>query len=160
MRARIANAVETVLNILLGIAVVMFVVMPLLGYKPYVVLSGSMEPVVHTRAVAYINTHAKLPTEGDIAAYTLENGEVVTHRVVSIEGGHTYTFKGDANDTADLSTVESSQIVGTYMFSIPGLGYTLSKVQNNKLLLIPIVCVLGVILLLCETCGRKDAASG
>ncbi len=160
MGAKIANAIETVLNICLGIAAVLFVVMPLLGYKPYVVLSGSMEPVVHTGAVAYINTHATLPSEGEIAAYTLENGEVVTHRVVSVAGGHTYTFKGDANDVADLNTVEAGQIVGTYMFSIPGLGYTLSKFQDNKLFLIPVVCAIGAVILLCESYGRKDAASG
>lgn len=158
MGAKVANIVEWVLNILLGVAVVLFLVMPMLGYKPYVVLSGSMEPVVHTGSVAYINTHETVPAEGEIAAYTLENGEVVTHRVKSANGS-SYTFKGDANDVADLNVVDGSQIVGTYMFSIPGLGYTLSKIQDNRLILIPISCAIGVILLLCEITG-KSAESG
>ena len=152
MLRKIASILETILDVILIAAAVMLLVMPLCGYKPYIVRSGSMEPV--TGAVAYINTHDVSPVQGEIAAYTLSNGEVVTHRVMQIDGD-SYTFKGDANDTEDLSVVEESQIVGTYMFSVPKIGFVLAKIQENKLYMIPILCGIGAILLLCEA-GSGD----
>ena len=154
MLRKIASIMETILDVILIAAAVMLLVMPLCGYKPYIVRSGSMEPVIQTGAVAYINTHDVSPVQGEIAAYTLSNGEVVTHRVMQIDGD-SYTFKGDANDTEDLSVVEESQIVGTYMFSVPKIGFVLAKIQENKLYMIPILCGIGAILLLCEA-GSGD----
>lgn len=159
MLRKIASILEIILDVILIAAAVMLLVMPLCGYKPYVVRSGSMEPVIQTGAVAYINTHDVLPEQGEIAAYTLSNGEVVTHRVMQIDGT-AYTFKGDANDVEDLSSVDESQIVGTYMFSIPKIGFVLAKIQENKFYMIPILCGIGAILLLCEAGGDEKSSAG
>lgn len=159
MLRKIASILETILDVILIAAAVMLLVMPLCGYKPYVVRSGSMEPVIQTGAIAYINTHDVSPEQGEIAAYTLSNGEVVTHRVMQIDGD-SYTFKGDANDTEDLSAVSESQIVGTYMFSIPKIGFVLAKIQENKFYMIPILCGVGAILLLCEAGGDEKSSAG
>jgi hypothetical protein len=43
-----------------------------------------------------------------------------------MDGDMIYT-KGDANDTADLAPIAKSQIVGTYMFQIPKVGYIMAK---------------------------------
>ena len=52
MLRKIASILETILDVILIAAAVMLLVMPLCGYKPYIVRSGSMEPVIQTGAVA------------------------------------------------------------------------------------------------------------
>ena len=116
--------------------------MRLLGFTPYIVMSGSMEPIVHTGAVAFINTHDTDVGIGDIVTYRIgtqttirtgisgeivaDEGKLVTHRIIAMEGID-FVTKGDANATEDLMYVKQSQIVGKYMFQIPALGYLLEK---------------------------------
>ena len=120
-------------------AVVGMVVLPyFFKIKPYVVLSGSMEPTVPTGSMLWINTNDRYVEVGDIAAYELpDGGAYVTHRIVGTKEGN-YVFKGDANDTEDLNTVDEEQILGEYVFHIPKLGMVLNRIQNNPYLLIPI----------------------
>lgn len=128
------------------IAVIAIIVMPgVFGMKPYIVLSGSMEPTISTGGVVWINTHETDVQINDVAAYELTKGTYVTHRIVDIRDGE-YIFKGDANDTEDLVPVEPDRIVGKYMFTIPGLGKILMRLQKKKLLYVPIIA--GVVALM------------
>lgn len=130
-------------------AVIGMVILPYaFGIKPYVVLSGSMEPTVPTGSLLWIDTNKKDVGVGDIAAYELPNGGAyVTHRIIGTRDGE-YVFKGDANDTEDLATVDDDQILGEYVFSVPKLGMVLNKVRNNPFYLIPIGAgVMGIILM-------------
>ena len=119
--------------IVIGVAAIATLVIPLLlGYTPFVVQSGSMEPTVKTGAVAYNNTHvdAKDVKQNDIIVF--KQGEsYVTHRVVRINDDNTFTTKGDANETEDLVPVGFKDFKGINAFSIPYLGYVLKIVQTK-----------------------------
>ena len=119
--------------IVIGITAITTLVIPLLlGYTPFVVQSGSMEPTVKTGAVAYNNTHVEVKDVKTNDVIVFKQGEsYVTHRVVRINVDHTFTTKGDANETEDLVPVKFEDFKGLNGFSIPYLGYALKIVQTK-----------------------------
>lgn len=121
-------------------------ILPAFNCKPYVVLSGSMEPLIHTGSLVWINQSDTDVQVGDIVAYSLENNQAVTHRIVEETNGM-YVTKGDANETEDLSLVSQEQIIGKYKFTIPYVGYVITTVRSNPIYLIPVVCLILIILI-------------
>ena len=79
-----------------------------LGYKPFIVLSGSMEPSIMTGDMVFVKeTDPDSLKVGDVIAYK-SGSAVVTHRIVEVksENGETrYVTQGDANNAADQSLV-------------------------------------------------------
>jgi len=76
----------------------------LIGYTPYVVLSGSMEPAIPTGALIYVRaTDPYRVKEGDPITFHLnQGGPVATHRVIEIDATNRYFItKGDANNSPD-----------------------------------------------------------
>ena len=148
----VLKIIFTTINWLITIAVVLavigMVVLPMFNIKPYIVLSGSMEPSIPTGSVAWIDVNDRDVTTGDVVAYLPESGSMyVTHRIVD-EQGERYVFKGDANETVDLNTVGQNQIYGQYRFCVPGLGTFINTLKNNPYYAIPILAaVIAVILL-------------
>lgn len=133
-----------ILNILSGLLLfsflmiaLVFVVPKFAGVHPYTVLSGSMEPEILTGAIAYINTHDTDVAIGDVITYRMEkaNGSIahVTHRIVRTDD-EGFVTKGDANEAEDMTRVHENQIVGTYLFSIPKLGYLASKLNKQLIM--------------------------
>ena len=92
----------------------MAAVLMLLGFRPYIVLSGSMEPALHV---------------GDIIAYEAGNGALVTHRVITITAQGMET-KGDANEVSDGITTTKENFHGKTIGSIPGIGYIVKSVKD------------------------------
>lgn len=118
------------LFIVLGIALVLPRVF---GLKPFIVVSGSMEPVIPTGSIVYINTRDTAVTAGDIVAFYETEDIVVTHRIVGYEEDG-FTTKGDANDSEDQNTVYQDAIIGTYVFNIPGAGYLVSSMSSKTII--------------------------
>lgn len=147
---------DTFTLVVLGVIIGLIALPVLLGYTPYIVQSGSMEPVIHTGSLAYINTRDTDVTTGDIITYQIDENKLVTHRVDSLSDDGGYITKGDANDTVDLNTVYQNQIVGTYKFSIAKAGYLMAKKDK----LIPVACIwivgLQCIALLANKIAYKD----
>lgn len=117
------------------------------GYKALSVISGSMEPTIHTGDVIIIRQVARMEeiAEGDIVTFrTKEKAEMlITHRVVgmiTVNDARVLVTKGDANDSEDLATVTFAQMVGRYEFRLPFFGYISSFVRQ------PIGIVLAVML--------------
>ena len=101
------------MTLLAFLTAAVFMIPGLFGIRPYIVLSGSMEPAIHTGAVAFIDTRDRDCEPGEIVTYRLsgKDGDVfVTHRVEAVSGG-VYITKGDANQVSDLSPVRQDQIV-------------------------------------------------
>ena len=120
-----------------------------------------MEPIIHTGALAYIKEKDKEPMTGDIIMYCLtrdgENSVYVTHRLIEIDEEGNYITKGDANETEDLVPVQPKQVVGTYIGSIPGLGYFLAEFQGKKMVLAAVwIVILNVIGILLEKMTEED----
>lgn len=112
----------------------LFVLPGFFGIHPYIVRSGSMEPVIHTGAVAFVNHRDRDVRAGDIITYRLPGPSgadtLVTHRVVGGQNG-VYITRGDANQTDDLSPVTDDQVLGTYVCQIPYAGYIMAG-MNRK----------------------------
>jgi signal peptidase I len=104
-----------------------------LGYRPLVVLSGSMRPVCEPGGLMIINTNA--PPQnirvGDIITYNNTGDTVVTHRVIEIRDGQ-FVTKGDANETADLATVTRESFVGQAWLYVPRMGDVLLNIKTKQ----------------------------
>lgn len=120
----------------------------LLGKTPRVIVSGSMEPEIHTGSLAFIDT--KVPYEDikekDIIAFKNESGSMVVHRALSVSDGGIET-KGDANDVSDGVTTTSDNYYGKYMFSIPNIGYVLFAIKSKRGIIITVTAIVAYILL-------------
>ena len=112
---------------------VLFLILFAVGIRPYVVISGSMEPAIHKGSLSFINTHSKYEDIklGDIIAYQAATGDKVTHRVseVTEEGLKT---RGDANSVDDVAPTTESNFLGKNIFSIPMLGYAVGTLQTTR----------------------------
>lgn len=95
------------------------------GWKPFIVLSGSMENEICSGDLAIVKeVDNEIIKENDIIAFKNED-LVTTHRVVEIiqENGITkYKTKGDNNNIEDNGMVSQEQIEGLYQFKISKLG--------------------------------------
>lgn len=108
------------------------------GYKALSVISGSMEPKIHTGDVIIIRPVASPEeiAEGDIITYHAKETKemLITHRVVGTisvnQVPKAFVTKGDANESEDLSTVAFTQIIGRYQFRVPFLGYIASFIRK------------------------------
>lgn len=112
-----------------------------IGYRPVIVLSGSMEPTFNTGDMILLEP-AKDPEnlqKDDVIAY-LVGGKVTTHRIVQVtelEGKKMYITKGDYNNIEDRIPVEPSQIQGVYNGKrIPNLGNIMMFMQSNMGILV------------------------
>lgn len=125
----IGNAVFAVFFTMLVAVFLLFAV----GIKPYIVMSGSMEPDILTGSVCFVNTKADYYEiqEGDVISYRSATGSYVTHRAISIcaEGIET---KGDANEFSDGITTTIENFHGKTLFSVPYVGYALQSMQETK----------------------------
>ena len=155
---KIANIV---INVVLVIAIVLAA---LCTYVSFVSASGNGVPNILGTAFFSVQTDSMYPTllpgdltvartvkdpdalrKGDIITYwTVINGERVlnTHTIHEIyDGGEHIYFrtKGDNNTSVDPITVHESEVVGKYMFRIPGLGKVFDYLQTSTGFLLVIV---------------------
>lgn len=118
-----------------------------LGIKPYITMSGSMEPEIHTGSVCFVDTKATY-TEiqvGEVIAFEASTGGLVTHRVIAItnEGMET---KGDSNDVTDGVSTTPANFRGKTLFSIPYVGYVIKALQKPLYIAIGCIVLLGIFL--------------
>lgn len=96
-----------------------------LGYKPFIVLSGSMEPVFDLGDLVLVReTQPESLQVGDIISFR-EGESVITHRVKEIieeEGQRKFVTKGDNNNVEDRIAVTENKLEGRYLFKVSGLG--------------------------------------
>ncbi|MEE1196602.1 MAG: signal peptidase I [Lachnospiraceae bacterium] len=124
------------------------------GIRPFVVLSGSMEPEISTGAVVFVDTRAA-PEQmhvGDVITYQL-NGTNITHRIVA-ETVSAVTTKGDANEQADFSPVPRASILGLVLFAIPFLGFIYSIISQPVFIAV-LSSLLAVNLIIEAICSLK-----
>ncbi len=133
---------------------------PMFGYRDYVVLSGSMEPVIPTGSLLYTDTHAQTYQTGDIITFQAGEDTVVTHRIESISEEGEFTTKGDANENADLKKISEEDIIGRYLFSIPYAGRILEQLHGKTgLALILWIFALNAAVLILDACFAKETKS-
>ena len=115
----------------------------LFGWKPLVVLSGSMEPTYPEGSILYYKKVNKGNLRvGDVITFQTESGNFVSHRIHSIIDD-LYETKGDANEVADPVKVSYQKIQGKDSdIYIPYIGYYIKFIGENLYLIIVAVIIL------------------
>ncbi|MBR6034361.1 MAG: signal peptidase I [Clostridia bacterium] len=128
-----------------------------MGWKPFIVLSGSMETEIYPGDLAMTkDVGTDNLKEGDVIAF--RHGDVViTHRIVKIleENGETkYVTKGDNNNTEDVGYVTPGDVEGVYQFKISKLGNLAMFMQTPT----GMIACLSIPLLLLVIVHMKESA--
>lgn len=148
-KKKIAN---TIVNVVLIVAIVLAAICT---YMSFVATSGSGVPSFFGIRLLTVQTDSMMDTlmpgdlivdtpvkdakelrQNDIITYwTIIGGERVlnTHRIVNIyDGGEFCIFEtqGDNNTIADPLTVHENEIVGKYLFRVPGVGKVIDYMQS------------------------------
>lgn len=105
-------------------------VFPITGnFKALTVLSGSMEPAIHTGSIVAVKPVSDYNINDVIAFSSYDKTQTpITHRIydIRIQGGKpVYITKGDANNSPDTKEITENDILGRVIFSIPYLGYVI-----------------------------------
>jgi signal peptidase I len=101
------------------------------GWEFNIVLSGSMEPVIHVGSLIIVKPVESASLQiGDIVSFKVRDTTTpVCHRIVDInylDGFTYYKTKGDANEEADPYLTLASDVTGRTLFSIPYAGSLLN----------------------------------
>lgn len=136
------NILFGIIYILISIYLIIFIPC-IFKYKPLIIESGSMEPILKVGGILY---YKSIPLNsykiGDILVYKIPN-HIVSHRIVNINDYY-FTTKGDRNFIID-SNVYNNQVLGkSCNFSIPYIGYYADYIYHHKYLLI--ICLVLVLI--------------
>ncbi|HNY35674.1 MAG TPA: signal peptidase I [Candidatus Pacearchaeota archaeon] len=148
---------EYLYNTILGIIIIVAILLilstfSLVGdFKVLSVLSGSMEPAIHTGSIVVIKPFSDYKI-GDIITFgkTGKNQIPTTHRIKEMQvnsGVPYYITKGDANDSADQALVSKSTVEGKVLFSVPFLGYVVDFIKKPigfiLIIIVPVFLIIG-----------------
>lgn len=116
------------------------------GYKPFIVMSGSMETELYKGDLVFIkNIKTSDLKEGDIIAFKDEDNYVITHRIVKAvnqNGNMEFITKGDSNNTNDNWKVTEEKVEGIYKFKISNLGSFVLFMQQPSTLIITLAIII------------------
>lgn len=140
--------------------------------NPLIVISGSMEPGIHTGDMLIDKQVATAGLEvGDVVSLPSDlTHKLVTHRITQIErsdegpAGTTWKIhlQGDANEFEDIAPYYVGEQVWSPAIRLPNMGWVASKMMNPGFSL-PIVLALGALLgisLLAEPSDDEDDLEG
>lgn len=137
---RVFHVMELCAAVLVILISAVLVIPSWFGIRPYIVRSGSMEPVLNTGALVFVDTREQDFGCGDIITYRLsgsgDEAVLVTHRIIG-ETAEGFITKGDANEAPDPVPVNRMKIVGHALGQIPKAGYLAAKVN-------PEICVAAI----------------
>ncbi|GIG36579.1 signal peptidase I [Cellulomonas pakistanensis] len=150
--ARLAQRGVLDLAAVLGaLSIVVSVLCLLLGIRPAVVISGSMEPGIPVGSLTVART---VPAEqvgvGDVVTVPRTDGDgLVTHRVVGTapadDGRSTVLeLQGDANRDPDLRPYVVTE-VGHVLTTVPGVGTLVQLLQQNVAAAVAVLLVVTVL---------------
>ncbi|WP_440899357.1 signal peptidase I, partial [Actinosynnema sp.] len=90
------------------------------GWRPVVVTSGSMGPLVRPGDVVLLDPAPdREPLVGDVVVYSRSGAPSVMHRVVGRDDDGRYRTRGDANPTPDAAPVAPEDVLGRVRGLVP-----------------------------------------
>lgn len=129
------------------------------GWKPFIVLSGSMETQISAGDIVVVKEiDTQNLKKGDIIAFK-EDDVVITHRIDEVEekdGQVQYITKGDNNKAQDISSVLPNQIEGVFKFKISRLGNLAMFVQTPLGMIVCLSIPIIIIILLQTADSKKE----
>lgn len=124
------------------------------GLRIFSVMSGSMSPKIFAGSLAIVKPYQSY-RKGDVITYFPKNvnkiSQVgsVTHRITEIKSENDkvlFITKGDNNPSVDSTLIESDQITGKVILSIPFIGYGASFAKKPLgfvlLIMIPAIAII------------------
>jgi signal peptidase len=107
------------------------------GLHPFTVLSGSMEPTIHTGDIVVVDKISPLDTRvGDVVTFRSpeDPAKLITHRMISMRVRGETVFvvtRGDANTGVERWSVPTNGTIGRAEYRIPKLGYAANRVGSR-----------------------------
>ena len=111
----------------------------ILGYKVFVVLTGSMSPTLEVGDLVIVeDTEPEAIAVGDVITYSVGNDNVVTHRVKEVIDDNQIQFvtQGDANNVEDMNPVSHEDLIGKEVYQFVGMGSKIQFIQDNILIIV------------------------
>ena len=129
------------------------------GWKPFIVLSGSMETQISAGDIVVVKEiDTNELKKGDIIAFK-DGNIVITHRideVTEIDGKTQYITKGDNNNTQDIGYVSPEQVEGVFKFKIARLGNIAMFIQTPLGMIVCLSIPIIIIILLQTADSKKE----
>ena len=142
---KVIKAIINALMTMILIFGIIFVFLYAIGIEPYVVESGSMQPIIQTGSLSFINKNVAYDNikENDVIAFRAQTGNLVTHRVIKITDAG-FETKGDSNDISDGVSTTKDNYIGKNIFSIPKAGLLVKIIQTprGKIILITFIILI------------------
>lgn len=115
------------------------------GYKPFIVLSGSMENEIKKGDLIVVeNINPEKLIKGDVIAFRDSENKVTTHRIIDlVESDNNVYFvtKGDNNNSQDQNLVEYSNVEGIYKFRLPAIGNIMNSLASPMVIVIIVLFI-------------------
>ena len=125
-----------------GVIGLVCLVLVMRGFRPFILVSPSMEPLYAKGSLVWADTRPTLDEieVGDVLVYRASSGNLVMHRLVG-EG----LLQGDANNVAQEVELSSVNYVGRAALSLPWLGDAVAAVLTFRWVVFGVVAVLLVL---------------
>lgn len=138
-----------ILTIIIFIRAFVYKKYDVLGYRFFIIMSGSMEPTINTTDVVITKEQSQDFEKGDIIAF--QNSKAVTvHRIVDISKEDEVTLyqtKGDNNNTEDLKKVKQSEVKGKVVYKVPEIGKVILFINSHIVIFVSIIALIIIIIL-------------
>ena len=123
----------------------------IMGIKPFIVLTGSMEPNIKTGDLVLVKeVNIEQLKEGDIIAFRhIEEDVVLIHRIVGRETEEEIILrtKGDNNQTEDKLKVNCENIEGIYIMRFEKIGEIAMFMRSHEGVVISILAIISIFFL-------------
>jgi signal peptidase len=121
-----------------------------IGWHSFTVVSGSMEPAIHTGDVVVVRPVSPAEVRaGDVLTFKdpANQARLITHRLSSFRaraGRFEMVTRGDANNTAERWSVSASGRLGRVAYRVPHAGYVLALLggRSGRILLLALPALL------------------
>ena len=157
---KVVSKVLGVFCTLVILAILLMLVLMGIGIKPYVVMSGSMEPQIQVGSMLLCNTKYEYDDidVDDVIMYS-NDGTMITHRVIEKSQDGLVT-KGDANEIADGFIVTAESFRGKVLLSVPKMGYVLTIISGRyvKFAIIAIMLIVIIASLLMRLVDKTEGS--
>ena len=132
MMDRVFRKAVAAISLICVLLIVISIMLLLFGYRPFILMTGSMEPDYPKNSLILIDTKYGISDleEGDVIAYRNSSGYMIMHRILKKMHGDAdagnysirVELKGDANNTGQIIELDDSNTIGREALCIPGLG--------------------------------------
>lgn len=130
-------AISTVFTTFLSLVILVFV---LLGYRPFVINTQSMEPLYMQGSLCWVDINVDIDDIeiGDPIVYRSPANSIVLHRLVDVTSSDASTIsavmQGDAAKMKQDVKLSRVNYIGREAFTIAGLGSVVDLLMSNNIL--------------------------